>query len=382
MDAIGATRISAEKREFARGIWNEAFQRYGVDPASAGKPFLQRWKTVGDGLSDELSVAADVLWAIGNSLTEKSSPVFHDKVRRLVLATSEGDYQRLLSELAVAALFASRASPIACEPFVPLSANPARKPKSCDYSFCLPDSAGELVEATTIDLSEADSDEETVLKRLKRTLRHKRSQSFPGKPYVLALRVFGYIQATRLAKRVIESRIWPNLQFRRYAGVFLVAQESEPGAFAAAWLPNPRTVKACSVAFADIVSGGRCYHLHTVKNLQVGQKELMSFRESVDTPREPGRLFIPVLLLGGPLDGLRVYLDPPEVGATQISYTWELTDKTATCGRFRLRIPPHGPIQVAYGRVSDTVYRFAGFRFWINELRPKEGSFLLTLKML
>lgn len=376
--------IPESKRRNGYAVWTDVLNKYSIKLDNAGRPFLRRWDALPERLSDELTVTADMLWAISNSLTEKSVPVFADKVRELVLCRSEDDYLFCLSELEVAALLASRVSPIAFEPAVPLRTRSGAKPPSSDYSVNLP--SGELfIEATTIDLRNTPTDDEAVLKRVKRKLSDKRRQALRDRVYVVAMKVLGPSQMLDLVRKAVNERIWPNLQFRRYGGLLGLAEA--PGAlgdFRGFWLPNNLSIAPCSREVEELFGALRTFHLTHVKSLAYSTEEFTSLRRRVARPWSTNLgLVVPARLIDGPLDGIKVPLRPSEVGSQQITYSWDLKGKSAKSQRTELLMPPHGPIQIVYERLEDTGYSFAGYRMWVDEVRPISGSsqYLLRLRV-
>ena len=361
--------ISESTRRVAFGVWNKAFERYQISFREAGEPFRRQWVSSPEHLSDELTYAAQILWAINASLTEKSSPVFGQKIRQLIEGRTENEYQLVLSELEVAALLASHVSPIAFEPAVPVMADPASKPSSTDYSVSLP--SGEIfIEATTFDLRTRAISAETLMKPLDYKLREKMRQAVRDRVFILAVKLLGPQEALPVFREIVRERVWPNGKFRRYGGILgLLQKPGELGCFQAVWLPNDDSITPPTVDVTDTVTGRRCYHLHRVKSLRCAPDEVTKFRRRVMAFRGERGIVVSVRLLGGPLDGIKTFLRPTQAGDTQILYDWDFNG-TARNNATEIRLPPHGPIQVVYRRRTDTVYEFREFRFWMNELRP------------
>ena len=83
---------------------------------------------------------ARTLVAIRSALTEKSVPVFWQKVTELFNARSEVQFRELVTELRAAEILASRVSPIAFEPYVPRAEDlTGDQPRSSDYAVMLPE---------------------------------------------------------------------------------------------------------------------------------------------------------------------------------------------------------------------------------------------------
>lgn len=377
------TEITQAKRQAAFRVWKNAFDKYRIDVTCAGRPFQSRWIETPSEFSDDLTFAADILWGISNSLTEKSVPIFAEKVKNLVKARREHDYLMCLSELEFPGLLASLVSPIAFEPAVPLEANPAAKPPSSDYSICLP--SGEVfIEATTIDLRDGCIDSEAIMKRLDRKLDEKRRQAIRDRIYLLALKILGMPQTLTLAGQLVKERVWPNPKNRRYGGLICYVQAHNAiGSLEGMWLQNHSSLAPPSTDVADLMCGRRCFHLHRVKNLECAADEILLLRQRVALPSTMfGDVFVPARLVGGPLDGISISLKPTQVGDSQIIFAWELQG----CARMeanRIEIPPHGPIQIVYKRQADTWYQFVEFRLWINEWRPSvpRSDYLPKLRM-
>lgn len=375
--------ITEAKRKHALGVLQDAFAKFRTKPADAGHAFQRRWRDSASQLSDELAYLGDILWAISNSLTQKSSPVFADKVRSLLRSRTDNEYSLCLAELEVAAILASRASPIAFEPVVPLGASPAAKPRSSDYSVTLP--SGEIIiEATTIDLQETPINAEVVFERMKRKLQEKRQQAFRDRVYLLVLKVLGPAGMFDLVREEVNERAWPNRRFSRYGGIFIFAGiHGNLGAFRGAWVPNHRSAIAPANDVHDLFSGRRCFHLHPVENLKCSLDELHRLRRRVAAAwSEDQVLGIPVRLVDGPLDGLKTLLKPTQLGDRQVTFRWELKGAVKNKNA-ELMIPPHGPVQVVYQRRTDTRYDFKEFRFWIDEIRPagRRAEYLVRLRM-
>ena len=376
--------ITESKREWAFEIWTNAFDKYAIDLSEAGRPFCSRWADAPSGLSDELIVAADIIFAISCSLTEKSSHVFAEKVRGLVFSRRENEFFINLSELEVPALLASRVSPIAFEPVVPRGGDTAAKPQSSDYSIKLP--SGEIfIEATTCDFSKIPMDTEELLKRIKRKLDDKRRQAARDRVYLLALKILGPQELLDLVRQLVIDRIWPNPQFRRYGGI--IGFGETPGAhgtFQGVWLPNGRSVVPPTFDVTELLSGHRCYHLKRVNSVSYSVEEISLLRRRVAAPRTTEQsLAVPVRLSGGPLDGIEILLKASQFGDSQVTYAWDLKAK-AKNEKVELSMPPHGPVEIAYARREDTLYEFAGYKLWIDEVRPSGSArdqYLLQLNM-
>ena len=71
--------ISESKRLSAYKRWTNAFEKYDLNLSMAGEPFRRRWVEPPGQFSNELSVASDVLSAISNTHTTKSSRVVEEK---------------------------------------------------------------------------------------------------------------------------------------------------------------------------------------------------------------------------------------------------------------------------------------------------------------
>jgi hypothetical protein len=381
--ALNVLSILESKRRNGYAVWTEVLTKYAINLDNAGSPFLRRWDPLPERLSDELTITADILWAISNCLTTKSVPVFADKVRELVLCRSEDEYLFCLSELEVAALLASRVSPIAFEPAVPLRIRGEAKPPSSDYSVNLP--GGELfIEATTIDLRNTPFDDEAILKRVKRKLNDKRHQAFRDRVYVVVMKVLGQAEMLDLVRKAVFERIWPNLQFRRYTGLLGLAETpGAPGDFRSFWLPNKLSIAPSSQEMEELFGGRRSFHLTGVKSVAYSAEELASFRRRVALPWSANLgLVVPARLIDGPLSGFKVPLRPSEVGSQQITYSWDFKGKSTNDRGIEMLIPPHGPIQIVYERLEDTRYTFAGYRMWVDEVRPiRSSQYLLRLRI-
>lgn len=375
--------ISQAKRRGAFQVWKDAFEKFDVDLAAAGAPFRKRWQDSPEKLPDDLVVAGDVLWGAGATHTEKSRPVFAEKVRGLVYSRTEDSYLLSLSELEVPALLARWVSPIAFEPAVPESTDPGSKPRSSDHSLKLP--CGEIfLEATTIDLRNIAADEEAILKRIKRKLYAKKQQALRDRVYVIALKVLGQPDAWELVRRLVARRIWPNPQFSRHAGILAFRQDHRgPGRFDGAWLPNRSSTAPPPTEVDDLFCGRRCFHLARINKLDASKEDTERLRRRVAAHWPTvQQVSAPVTFFGGPLDGLKVLLEPTRVGDRQVTYVWDLRMTLSNKGR-EVEIPPHGPIEIAYERISDTRYEFRGFRFWLDDQRPDAtgSEYLLELNL-
>lgn len=365
--------ISESKRLSAYKRWTNALEKYDLNLSMAGEPFRRRWVEPPGQFSNELSVASEVLSAISNTHTTKSSRVVEEKVRRLVSSRDENQYLLTLSELEVPALLACRVSPIAFEPAVPVNADSAKTPPSSDHSISMP--SGEiLVEATTLDLRHTPNDSETVLRRLKRKLGDKRHQSSRDCPYVLAIKVLGPLDVFHTVNRLVIERIWPNPQFRRYGGILGIVQTPEElGIFQGTWLPNRQSEVLTKKDVDDLFLGHRCFHLMRVNSMPFSGDDVSSFRKRVAQDWHVQRgISIPARLVGGPLDDIEILLKPTELGDQSIGFLWDIEGRIInhSSGK-RFAMPPHGPLRVAYRRQNDTIYEFEGYSFWINEWRPK-----------
>lgn len=141
---LTGTRYSSSDLTRAREVLLSAVAK--VDPGwldSPVGPLALYWRNgSGQYAATYLIHLAQVLYVLDRNVTTKSVPVLLEKVRELLRPPARDDaFEELLSELELAAVLASRVSPIAFEPLVPPSAHksPKTKPRSPDYAVRLPD---------------------------------------------------------------------------------------------------------------------------------------------------------------------------------------------------------------------------------------------------
>jgi hypothetical protein len=137
--------------EHARRVMREASEKYAPGWIESPKGVLgEFWARDDQNALLTVIDVARVLYDLSASLTARSVPVFGRKVWQLFHAAKRNEYEELLSELRMGALWGLRGGPVSFEPAVPtdLLESPS-KPGSPDFAIRLP-SGDVVIEATTL----------------------------------------------------------------------------------------------------------------------------------------------------------------------------------------------------------------------------------------
>lgn len=149
-DRLESYAFGVDELRHAQAIWRDCIAWYC--PGALDQP---------QGLLGELLAAdtgpaaialidlAQTLARLRLDLTEKSVPVFEQKVRELFRMTKKSQFDELVGELTVGAAMTTIASPIALEPYVAIDASEHEKARSPDYAISTPDGPV-AVEVTTL----------------------------------------------------------------------------------------------------------------------------------------------------------------------------------------------------------------------------------------
>jgi hypothetical protein len=153
------------------------FERYAPEwPSSAVGVLGNLWRQDARPSAEKLIDLARTLFDISGAITPESASVFGRKIRQLLYCKDDHQYEELMAELRVGALFAARAGPVAWEPLARLAnddASPRTQPKSPDYAIRLP-SSDVAIEVTTIRIGALDNWEraiEVVVEKLRAATR-------------------------------------------------------------------------------------------------------------------------------------------------------------------------------------------------------------------
>lgn len=141
-DSIAGTKFTPEDLTQAKLLFRNVFEQITPEwPYDPQGPLAVQWASQGQYPTTYLIHVAYALSVVSKNLTQKSVPVFYDKIKSLFYPAGGQAFEETLIELEVAALLVHHISPISFEPFVPEELwNAPQKPKSPDFGLLLPDS--------------------------------------------------------------------------------------------------------------------------------------------------------------------------------------------------------------------------------------------------